>query len=199
MSAGRLILSLNMREGVSDRQLALVGRFEPRAARDSLCALSAIASRCGLDAHRRGTIQSATVTDSSACSDDLSTQSGPARCRANRFTFGRRDRIPEGEDFVGAVRKGDRVSTEHLRLAFRPNGTARSRLGVSVGRKFAGAVARNRLKRLTREAFRNSALVRAAGLDVVVIAYGAAVLDRPREIVEGFARVVARSAASRRA
>ena len=71
-------------------------------------------------------------------------------------------------------------------------------MGISVGKKFGAAVARNRLKRLAREAFRVDTELRAAGLDIVVLAYGAAVLDRPEEIAEGFARVVERARKSAR-
>ncbi len=50
-----------------------------------------------------------------------------------------------------------------------PDG-GRARLGVSVGRRVGGAVERNRVKRLLREAFAGLAPVLPAGVDFVVVA-----------------------------
>ena len=101
-----------------------------------------------------------------------------------RYTFRRQDRIPEGDDFVQTVRRGPAVRTRYLRVHARTNGLGYSRLGISVSRRFGGAVRRNRFKRLAREAFRTSDGVRAAGLDLVVVARDGGVLDDPAEILE---------------
>ncbi len=49
------------------------------------------------------------------------------------------------------------------------NGLAHSRIGLSVSRRFGGAVQRNRLRRLYREAFRLGKEQLPAGLDLVLI------------------------------
>lgn len=48
------------------------------------------------------------------------------------------------------------------------NGLPRSRIGLSISRKFGNAVVRNRWKRHLREAFRRQRLQIPAGLDLVV-------------------------------
>jgi ribonuclease P protein component len=116
-----------------------------------------------------------------------------------RYTFRRKDRIPEGEDFVRTVRSRPAARTEHLRVHARANGLGHSRLGISVGRKFGKAVQRNRLKRLAREAFRTSDDVRGAGLDLVVVAQHAGVLECPEEILDALRLAATRSAPPRMA
>lgn len=44
-----------------------------------------------------------------------------------------------------------------------------TRLGISVGRAYGSAVQRNRMKRLTREAFRRVRHQLPAGLDLIVV------------------------------
>ena len=75
---------------------------------------------------------------------------------------GQRRRLSRSADFDRVFREGRSFATRHLVLhAFpRPEGDAPEddeaplpRLGVSVGRRVGGAVERNRVKRLLREAF----------------------------------------------
>jgi ribonuclease P protein component len=66
---------------------------------------------------------------------------------------------------------GVRVNTERfvliLALQAEPLGVAR--LGITASRRIGGAVQRNRAKRLIRAAFRSTAELFPAGLDLVVI------------------------------
>ena len=55
-------------------------------------------------------------------------------------------------------------------VVWRPNGLPLTRLGVTVSRKVAGAVGRNRIKRLVREAFRLSKDQRPQSMDISIIA-----------------------------
>jgi len=85
-----------------------------------------------------------------------------------RFDFPKAVRLRKRSEFQrvfqeGVVRKDANVVTYAL-----PTGAA-TRLGVVVGRKFKGAVRRNRLKRLIREAFRTVRPELPPGLDLVVL------------------------------
>lgn len=68
-----------------------------------------------------------------------------------------------------ALSRARRVATQHFLFLWQPNGLTLSRLGITVTRKIASAVGRNRVKRLLREAFRRSGEALPAGLDLVVV------------------------------
>jgi ribonuclease P protein component len=64
--------------------------------------------------------------------------------------------------------RGRRVETKTFRLFFRPTSAGRSRLGLVVSRKVGNAVARNRIKRVLREYFRQERAKFPEGMDCVI-------------------------------
>ena len=97
-----------------------------------------------------------------------------------------RARLSRSAEFERVYRRGRSTANRHLVLyAFPNDSTDRPRLGLSVSRKVGGAVQRNRVKRLLREAFARTEPELKPGQDVVVVARPAALELIEREGLEG--------------
>ena len=82
-----------------------------------------------------------------------------------------RARLSRSAEFERVYRQGRSTANRHLVLYAFPNpSTQAPRLGLSVSRKVGGAVARNRVKRLLREAFAQHEQELSPGQDLVVVA-----------------------------
>ena len=88
----------------------------------------------------------------------------------------KRRRLSRSGEFERVYREGRSHASRHLVVyAFpRSDEETEPRLGISVGRKLGGAVERNRIKRLLREAFWAGAKELTPGHDFVIVARPAA-------------------------
>ena len=86
-----------------------------------------------------------------------------------RFTFPKKNRLVTNEQFKTVLARNLRVTDGLLMLYVAENNCGYPRLGVSVGKSRGNAVVCNRLKRLLREAFRQSQDQIPSGFDYLLL------------------------------
>jgi ribonuclease P protein component len=85
------------------------------------------------------------------------------------YAYRKSERIRKNSEFV-SVLKGKRLSADGLSLFYTENDRGNFRIGISVSKKFANAVRRNRLKRRIRAGIMSTLRNRTSGYDLVFVA-----------------------------
>lgn len=78
--------------------------------------------------------------------------------------------LNKNELFLQVYKKGKRSYHKYFTLHFLPNGMPINRLGIKAGKKLAGAVRRNRVRRLVKESYRLLESEIKTGYDLVFVA-----------------------------
>ncbi|MEN6404879.1 MAG: ribonuclease P protein component [Thermoguttaceae bacterium] len=107
-----------------------------------------------------------------------------------------RYRVRRTGDFQRAYRARRTAGDGQILVFGHPNGLPYPRLGLSVSRRIGGAVARNRWKRLLREAFRHTVANLPNGIDLIVVPR-ANVEPRLASLLESLPRLADRVARKR--
>ena len=111
-----------------------------------------------------------------------------------RFRFRPHERIDDPADFRRAFERRRSVSDTRLVVYAVENGREHARLGISLSRKkVRRATARNRVKRLLREAFRLGKAEIPTGIDLVIVPrHGDITFEQARTSLPALAREAAR-------
>jgi ribonuclease P protein component len=102
------------------------------------------------------------------------------------------ERVRQRRDYLTVQRSGDKLHLQHLLAFIKPSASSCRRIGITVSKKVGNAVARNRLKRLLREAWRRNKEGFPLGYDVVLIAKRNAVEAGYDELVRQVEQVARR-------
>lgn len=108
-------------------------------------------------------------------------------------------RLKTRSEFLEVQKNGRRFQTDKFLVLALSRPGHPTRLGITVSRKVASAVGRNRIKRLFREAFRRGLDRWPQGWEIVIVARRESVGASYAEIAEALARVLGRLPPARRA
>ena len=100
--------------------------------------------------------------------------------------------LRKGWEFEKVYSRGKRLHGKGYSLICLDNGSAESRIGISIHRKIRGAVKRNRIKRIIRESFRLERKQYPQGVDIVFAVRSDFSCKHPDEICKAVKEVTVR-------
>ena len=101
----------------------------------------------------------------------------------------RPESIKNKQGFDRVFDKGKRYHGELL-TAVIAKASGPAKLGIIVGHKYGGAIARNRIKRIIREAFRTIAKELSGGMDLVVMPREKAKRAKTQEMLTELSNII---------
>lgn len=116
----------------------------------------------------------------------------PSDPAPNGHRFRPADRVLRSSDFERIYKEGKRVACPAYALFTLPNGLGRSRLGLTVTRKFGNSPERNRHKRIVREIFRKNRPAFGDMRDYVVNIRSGAIRLSYQELEKDLLRTISR-------
>ncbi len=75
---------------------------------------------------------------------------------SSKLNFTKEDRILKRHEFIKISKEGRRLDNGHFLVIYTKGRQGKTRLGITVTKKVGNAVTRNRIKRLSREFFRQN-------------------------------------------
>jgi len=108
------------------------------------------------------------------------------------YAYRKSERIRKNTEFV-ATMKGKRLSINGLTLFFTRNSLNNFRVGVTVSKRLANAVGRNKMKRQIRSCITAVIGDKAAGYDMVFVARQELLSGDHARILQAVEKVLARS------
>ena len=89
-----------------------------------------------------------------------------------RYRFPPQEHVRLQRDFDRIFREGRAFEFREFSVRALPNGLPHPRLGLCVGKRHGGAVRRNRMKRLLREAYRLNRCALTVACDLAIVPRG---------------------------
>ncbi|MBI5118500.1 ribonuclease P protein component [Candidatus Poribacteria bacterium] len=113
-----------------------------------------------------------------------------------KLGFPKSRRLTRQYEFLRLYRTGRKVSSEYLTVYARPAEGRQGKVGIVVSKRVGGAVERNRIRRVLREAVRTNPNEILEGTDLVIVTKNRALELRRPELVEQLLRLLRKSEAS---